>query len=434
MSNRALVAYRFALAALFALGCSAPSEGLQGSPRNHGPSSASPDGSTSSSPGADAGGDATAAGDDDASGQPGQPGQPGGDDAGADTGVAPPPANTGPLVAYASGYGPSIARFSVDATTGLLTSKGSIAAANSDPSFLAVNPAATVLYALSEATAGKVSAYAIDKTSGALTHINDVSSQGNGPAHLSVDASGKWVFVANYGDGTVSVLPVQASGGLGNATDTQSVGTNAHMIVADLSNRYVFVPCLGRDYVAQFRFDATAGKLIPNATPHVATAAGAGPRHIAFHPNGKLAYLINETKSTMTAFSLDGATGRLSEIETQSTLPAGFTGANTGAEVWVHPSGKWVMGSNRGHDSIVVFAIDGGTGKMTLKGHTKTGGAMPRDFTLDPSGTFLYAANQGSGTVVPVRVDATQGTLAPAGTSVSVQSATFVGVVRLPAP
>jgi 6-phosphogluconolactonase len=243
-----------------------------------------------------------------------------------------------------------------------------------------------------------------------------------------------WVMVANYGDGTTAVLPVGADGKLGAATDTKTVGAEAHMIVADPSNQWVFVPCKGMDYVAQFRFDVNAGTLAPNATPHVPTAAGAGPRHLAFHPNGKLAYLINENASTMTALALDPATGRLTEIETKSTLPVGFTGSNTGAEVWVHPSGKWVYGSNRGDDSIVEFAIDATTGRLTLVGHTKTGGATPRDFTLDPSGAFLYAANQGSGTITAFAIDGAQGTLAAMGAPFAATSPSFVGLVHLPPP
>jgi 6-phosphogluconolactonase len=345
------------------------------------------------------------------------------------------PAPAGPLYAYASGYGANISIFTVDPTTGALTLKASPSATVASPSFLAVNRASTNLYAVSEVAVGRVAAYTIDAKTGGITYLNDVSSKGNGPAHVWVDATSKWVLTANYGDGFVAVLPVQAGGRLGEATDSQLVGTNAHMIVADPTNKFVYVPCKGADYIAQFTFDAVAGKLVPNtAVPKVKTKAGAGPRHIAFHPNGKLAYLINESNSTMTGYALDGTTGVLTEIETLSTLPAGgFAGVNTGAEVWVHPSGKFVYGSNRGHDSIVVFAIDPVTGKMTLKGHTKTTGTMPRDFTLDPKGTFLYAANQGSGTIVPFKIDPAQGTLGAPGASVGVTQATFVGLVHLPA-
>ncbi len=357
----------------------------------------------------------------------------GGDAGDAGNAADAPDAPKGPLFAYASGYGPNIARFSVDAATGALTAKGTTASFGASPSFLAVSHDTKTLYALNEAAAGRVGAYAIDPVSGGLTPINDASSGGNGPAYVAVEATGKYVVVANYGDGTVSVLPVKAGGGLGAATDTQTVGANAHMVAIDPSNRFAYVPCLGVDYVAPFKLDLVAGKLVPNGA-HIMTAAGAGPRHLAFHPSGKLAYLISEKKSTLTAFTLDDTSGLLTAIETKSTLPIGFSGANTGAEVWVHPSGGFVYASNRGDDSIGVFAIDQVTGKMTLRGHTKTGGTTPRDFTLDPSGTFLYAANQGSSTIVPFRIDPVQGTLSAVAMPVSVPSATFVGLVHLPAP
>lgn len=349
------------------------------------------------------------------------------DDASAPSDASTPPPS-GALVAYASGYGPNISVFAVNAD-GSLSLKSTTPAVSS-PSFLAIDRAVTHVYAVSEETAGRVAAYSIDKGTGALTYLNDVSSNGDGPAHVAIDATGKWVIAANYGDGTVSVLPVQADGKLGNATDTQAVGANAHMAAIDPSNQFVFVPCKGADAIAQFKL--SNGKLVANATKVVKTAAGAGPRHIAFHPNGKYAYLINENNSTMTGFTLD-ATGSLTPIETKSTLPTGFSGTNTGAEVWVHPSGMLVYGSNRGDNSIVAFTIDPATGKMTLKGHTKSGGKTPRDFTLDATGKFLYSANQDSSNVVPFAIDAA-GALAPVGAPVSVDQASFIGVVRLPAP
>jgi 6-phosphogluconolactonase len=203
------------------------------------------------------------------------------------------------------------------------------------------------------------------------------------------------------------------------------------MIVADPTNKFVFVPCKGADYIAEFTFDAVMGKLTPNAVARVATATGAGPRHIAFHPNGKLAFVINETNSTMASYTLDANSGQLALIETKSTLPSGFTGANTGAEVWVHPSGAWLLGSNRGDDSIVVFSVDGG-GHMTFKGTTKTGGTTPRDFTIDPTGAFVYVADQGSNDLRVFRFDAGAGTLTATGAPVSQPSPSFIGIVRLP--
>jgi 6-phosphogluconolactonase len=335
------------------------------------------------------------------------------------------------LVAYTGGYASTISWFTVDGATGALSPSGSIASFGSSPSFLAHNAAMTNIYAVDENSSGRVGAYAVDADSGALSFLDAVSSGGNGPAFLSLDGTGKYVLVANYNDGSVAVLPIGAGGGVGTATDMRTAGSEAHMIVADPTNKFVFVPCKGADYVAQFVFDAGSGKLTPNAVPHVMTAAGAGPRHIAFHPNGHFAYLVNETSSTMTAYALDAASGTLAEIETKSTLPPGDAGANTAAEVWVHPSGRWVLGSNRGDDSIVVFSIAPSTGKMTLVGFTKTGGKTPRDFSFDPTGTWLYAADQDSSLVVPFRFDADSGSLTALGGAVTVSNASFVGVYAL---
>jgi 6-phosphogluconolactonase len=293
----------------------------------------------------------------------------------------------------------------LDPQSGALASAGTTAVAGS-PSFLAVDPARRHLYAVDEATAGQIEAFSIDPSNGALAHLGDVSSGGNGPAHVSVDPSGKWVLVANYGDGTVSVLPVGAGGALGTASDTRSAGKNAHQILADATSRWVFVPCLGADYVAQYGLYAT-GKLASNQVPTAPTAAGAGPRHLAFHPSAPFVYLIDETDSTMSAWSYDTTTGRLSSLEAPlSTRAAGATGTNTGAELVVHPTGKWLYGSNRGDDTIALFAL-GSDGKMTAIGQQQTGGQTPRSFTIDPSGRWLLVAGQASNDVRVFAVDAT---------------------------
>ena len=370
-----------------------------------------------------------------------------GDDAAADAtasladagdGGAAPDAAAQPLVAYTGGYASKIAWFSVDRGTGALTPSGSVTSFGKSPSFLVHDAATTHLYAVDENTPGKVGAYSIDPASGALTFLNSVSSGGAGPAYVGLDGSGKYVLVANYGDGTVAVLPVGAGGKVGAAVATRTVGSEAHMIIADPTNHFVFVPCKGEDYVAQFRFDASSGALQPNTPPTVATATGAGPRHLAFHPNGRFAYLINETDSTLTAFTLDAASGTLAPIETHSTLPSPLpagedAGSNAAAEVWVHPSGRWVVGSNRGDDSLVVFAVDPSTGKLTLTGFTGSGGSTPRDFAFDPTGTWLYAADQDTGVVAPFRFDAANGSLSPAGAPVTVSQASYVGLGALPA-
>jgi 6-phosphogluconolactonase len=335
------------------------------------------------------------------------------------------------LVLYASGYAPDIHLFAVDPASGALAPSAGLPAFGTSPSYLAVNPSATNLYALDENTPGRVGAYAIEPSTGHLRFLDSVPSGGRGPAFLSTDATGAFVLVANYEDGTVSVIRVVGGGALGEAVDTRPVGAEAHMIVTDPSNRFVFVPCKGADFIAQFRFDARTGTLAPNAPPRVATAAGAGPRHLAFHPNGRFAYGINENASTMTAYALDSASGTLREIETQSTLPDGFTGHKEAAAVRVHPQGRWLFGSNRGDDSIVIFAVDPDSGRMTRRGFVKTGGATPRDFALDPTGTLLYAANQDSNAIVPFRFDAASGVLDRAGAPALAMPVTAVSFVTL---
>jgi 6-phosphogluconolactonase len=347
-------------------------------------------------------------------------------------------ADAGQSVLYASGYDPNIHVFSIDSVTGALGQTSSITSFGTSPSFLAVSPNGANLYAVDENEGGAVGAYTIDPATGALTFLNDVSSGGANPAYVSVDHTGKYVFVPNYDGGTVSVLPVLPGGKLGSALQTLTVGIYPHMTLIDPSNRFVLVPCKGSDYVAQFVFDAATGMLSPNAVaPTVATAVGAGPRHAAFHPSSKLVYLINETNSTLSAYGFDNTTGTLilPAIDTQSTIPAigpDATG-NTAAEVWVHPSGRWVLGSNRGDDSIVVFAIDATTGRMTWQQRMPAGGASPRDFTFDLTGSLVYAADQSSNYVVTFAFDSTLGMLSATTDMPALATApAFVGVLRLP--
>lgn len=340
-----------------------------------------------------------------------------------DAPIAPDASTPTKLVAYVSG-GADIAWYDVDKTSGALTKISSIAAFRTGANFLAMR-GIDHLYAVT--SGDRVGAYSIDPTGG-LTFINDVSTGGSGPAHVSVDRSGKYVFVANYGGGSVAVLPIQPDGGLAAATQVVASGANAHQILSDASGDFVFVPCLGDNKVAQYHF--AAGTLTPNS--QLDTAAGAGPRHLAFAPDAKHAYLINEVNSTLSALVYDATTGRLSELQTLSTRASGATGTNTTAEVVVHPNGKFVYGSNRGDNNIVVFAIDASTGMLTLVEHESTQGMTPRNFTVDPSGTLLYAANQNSNTVVPFSIDPATGRLTPTATSISVQTPQFVGIIALP--
>jgi 6-phosphogluconolactonase len=252
------------------------------------------------------------------------------------------------------------------------------------------------------------------------------ASGGTDPCHLIVDATGRNLLVANFASGSVCVLPIGSDGALGDATDfkqhsgssvdpRRQAGPHAHAVAIDPQNRFVFVPDLGLDQVVIYRFDAATGRLTPNARqPFVATAPGAGPRQLVFHPTGRFAYLINELNSTLTAYSYDAAQGALTELQTLPTLPANFSGPSTCAEVQVHPSGRFLYGSNRGHDSIAIHAI-GPDGRMTSIGHASTSGKIPRNFDISPDGRFLAAANQDSHNIVMFRIEEASGKLSATG-------------------
>ncbi len=329
------------------------------------------------------------------------------------------------LVVYASGTGSDIAWFSIDRTTAALTPVASTPAFAGNPSFLAVEPSGHYLYAVSEATS-RVGAYAIAPATGALTFINDVATGGTGPAHVAVDRGGRFVLVANYGDGSISVFPIAMTGAVGSigaAQQTLIAGSHAHMIITDPANQFVLVPCLGSDYVAQYAFDPSTGMLAANSVPHAMTAAGAGPRHVAFAPDGGHAYVINELDSTITSFAYDAQLGRLSAPTTVSTLAAPKPG-NTGAEVI--SDGAFVYGSNRGDNTIVTMTSEGGT--LAPIGWAPTAGTTPRSFAL--AGTLGLVADQGSNTIVSFTV--VTGVWTASGASTSFTGPEFVAIIALP--
>jgi 6-phosphogluconolactonase len=323
-----------------------------------------------------------------------------------------------------------------DTATGAIGLAGKAAEAD-NPSFLAVDLARRRLFSTAEARpttpGGAVSAFAFDPETGELTFLNQQASQGSGPCHLSLDKTGRFVLAANYGTGSVCVLPVRDDGHLGEATQVlqhegrsvhprRQAGPHAHSITLDPSNRYAFAADLGIDKVMVYQFDPGQGELKPNDPPWVGVEAGSGPRHLAFHPTGRHAYLINELSNTMTAFAYDARRGALSQLQTISTLPADFAAASTAADVHVHPSGRFVYGSNRGHDSIAIFAVNQETGRLTAVGYEPTGGRTPRGLAIDPTGTYLLAANQDSDTIVTFRVDQHTGLLKPTGHTIEVPS------------
>jgi 6-phosphogluconolactonase len=321
----------------------------------------------------------------------------------------------------------------LDVSSGAL-SPPELAAESTSPSFLAVHPTRAFLYAVNEINdyggnaTGSVTAFAIDAATGKLTALNRQPSGGAGPAHLVVDQTGRNVLVANYGGGSAAVLPIGADGRLeppsaiikhtgSSVNPERQKQPHAHSINLDSDNRFAYVADLGLDKIMIYRFGAEQGSLTANDPPFAAVDPGAGPRHFAIHPNGRFGYVINELHCTITAFTRDATRGGLTALQTISTLPPGQAverGYST-AEVQVHPSGRFLYGSNRGHNSIVVFAIDQESGKLTYLETQPTGGRIPRNFGIDPSGTYLLAANQQSDSVVVFRIDPETGRLSPTG-------------------
>lgn len=328
---------------------------------------------------------------------------------------------------YTKSESKGIYAYRFDAASGQLTSLG-LAAETSNPSFLTADAGRGFLYAVNEirqyngTQGGAVTAFAMDRRSGKLSRLNERGSRGADPCYISLDKTGHYALVANYTGGSIAVLPLLESGQLAPASvfvqDTGS-GPNherqerphAHWIETTDDNRFAIMADLGIDKLLVYHFDARTGSLTPNEPPAANLQPGAGPRHLAFRPDDKFAYVINELQSTITAFSYDAARGVLQPMQTISTLPQDFRGSNTAAEIRVHPSGKFLFASNRGHDSIAVFSIEDSTGRLTLVGHFRTEGKTPRHFAFDPTGSHLLVANQDSSNIVLFSIDAATGRL-----------------------
>ncbi|MBI1794953.1 MAG: lactonase family protein [Chloroflexi bacterium] len=325
---------------------------------------------------------------------------------------------------YSGADADSIYIYLMDPVTGMLEFyNGHKAGAN--PSFLSLTPNGQFLYAVNQLTTfqgqpgGAVSAFAINPISGKLSFLNQQPSHGSGPCHLTTDRQGRFLLVANYLSGTLSVYPIHADGRLeiasqvvqhhGQGVAKEQEGPHAHFVTVTSDNRFALSCDLGIDKVLVYQFDSVNGSLLTNG--EAVLSPGSGPRHLDFHPNGGYIYLINELNSTMTVLTYNIETGTATQIQTLSTLPEGYEGPNSCAEVWVHPSGKFVYGSNRGHDSIAIFAIEAGTGRLRLVGHEPTRGKTPRYFVLDPIGRFLLVANQNSNTVVNFQINTHTGRL-----------------------
>ncbi|WP_426492316.1 lactonase family protein [Hymenobacter sp. 102] len=341
---------------------------------------------------------------------------------------------------YVGSYGPAeqdnIWLYRLNPTTGALTRVAG-ARGGAAPSFLTVDARHRRLYAVNEVDNyqntpnGGVSAFAIDPGTGGLTLLNQQASGGTIPCYISLDKAGRHAFVANYGTGTVAALPLTTEGQLqpaasvdqhtGHGPHKNQSNARAHCILPDPAGKFFFAVDLGNDTVYGYTLSST-GQLVRQAAPAFQAKPGAGPRILTFHPSRPLAFLINELDSTLTALAYDARQGTLREIQTVPCLPPDFTGWNACADVHVSPNGRFVVGSNRGHDSLVVFALDEATGRLTLVEHVKLPGKTPRSFTFDPSGRVVLVAHQQSNTIVSYRADARTGRLTPTGTSVELPS------------
>jgi 6-phosphogluconolactonase (cycloisomerase 2 family) len=356
----------------------------------------------------------------------------------------------GPILAYVGtnssqqgressrGHGHGIYLFEMNPSTGALTQR-EVFPNDSNPAWLAFDPSKTHLYAANEisrfegAASGSISAYSVERPSGHLKLLNTVSSQGAGPAHVSVHPSGKYVLVADYGGGAVAVLPIGQDGALSQATDVKrdlgEVGPaaatsgppgsfaisghdhpHAHMVQADPSGQFVLSTDLAMDRIFVWKFDTRTGTLSPNEPASVSLPPGDGPRHFAFHPNGRWFYSLQEESSTIALFDYDATSGRFTARQTMSNLPKGFAGTNFTSEISISPDGKFVYSANRLHDSISIFAI-GKDGALKFVGAEWTRGDYPRSFGIDPTGNFLFSCNQRSDAITTFRINLKSGGL-----------------------
>ena len=321
----------------------------------------------------------------------------------------------------------------------------SVTPAGPNPSYLTLDPSHRFLYAVNElkeyegAPSGSVSAFSIDPESGSLHFLNRQPSHGTDPCNLVVDKTGKYVLVANFMSGSVCVLPILKDGSLGDPTEVlqhrgssidpiRQKGPHAHGVTMDESGRYAFVPDLGLDKVMIYRFDPGDGSLKPNESPSIDIPAGAGPREFVFHPRGEYAYLINELNSTVMAFRYQKDFTGFERMQTISTLPQDFKGSSACGELQISPSGKYLYGANRGHDSIVTYAINQTNGRLSYVGCTSAHGSTPRHFIVDPTGEFLLAVNQDSNNMVAFKLDAATGALCETGQNVPVPTPVCVKV------
>jgi len=328
---------------------------------------------------------------------------------------------------YTSGESEGIYKCSFNINTGKLSGL-KLVAKRTNPSFLAISPDKKTLFCVNETMTyndkpgGSVSAFRISHENDSLLFINEQPSMGGAPCHIITENTGKFLLAANYMGGNVAVYPIAKDGsiaeyssiiqheGSGKNLDRQEAA-HAHSVILGPEDKYVYVSDLGIDKIMIYRLDKEKGLLTPAIIPWAKLEPGAGPRHFTFHPDGEYAYGINELNSTITSFRYNNMDGSLTEIQTISTLPDNFDGMNSCADIHITPSGEYLYGSNRGHNSIVCYSIDKSTGKLTLNSFESTRGETPRNFSLDPSGNYLLVANQNTNTIVSFKIDSKSGTL-----------------------
>lgn len=298
-------------------------------------------------------------------------------------------------------------------------------------SFITDHPTKSVVYTVNRVNAGEITAYSFDETTGTIDKINSQPTGGTDPCYVSVDSTGSLAFVANYSGGTIAAFPLNHDGSLNDAAeiithagssihDDRQKGPHPHSIQPDPANRVVYVPDLGTDELRIYDFDPEQATLEPADPPSVELPPGSGPRHLDFHPILPYCYVINELTSTITTFAYDAGSGQLTPTETTSTLPREFDGHHQAADIHVHPSGTYLYGSNRGHDSIAIFEIDDETGGIDLLGFESTNGSWPRNFAIDPTGSFVFVENRRSDTVIGFMIDQSTGLLTRTGQTLNV--------------
>lgn len=336
-----------------------------------------------------------------------------------------------------------------DRKTGKLSERQTLPDKDS-PSFLTIHPNGKYLYAVyregkdADDQHGTVTAFAIDPKDGRLSKLNEQSSEGSGPCHVSVGPEGKLVYVSNYGEGNLAMYPIGSDGRLkeasavvqhsgGSVNPDRQQEPHMHSIIPSESGNIIYASDLGTDQIMLYQPDHSSGNLSAASPPFVASTPGAGPRHFARHPSGQWAFSIEELSSTIAAYKVDKKSGSLEQVDRVTTLPKGASpDGNSTADIHVSPDGKFVYGSNRGHDSIVIYAIDTATGKLTYVGNEPAGGEHPRNFCVDQQGEFVWVANRDTDNVVVFRRDATTGKLTPTGNEIKVPAAVCVQQLRLP--